>query len=59
MGGIGIGGEGCTPGYYNNEGRPNPIAARGAPYGGGSIAFWKLLADWRDAGDFEGVEFGN
>ena len=58
-GGIGIGGEGCTPGYYNNEGRPNPIAARGAPYGGGSIAFWKLLADWRDAGDFEGVEFGS
>ena len=59
MGGIGIGGPGCTPGYYNNEGHPHPTAAKGVPYGGGAIAFWQLLADWREAGTFEGVEFGD
>ena len=27
--------EECTPGYYNNEGRPSALAARNGPYGGG------------------------
>jgi cyclohexanone monooxygenase len=54
----GIGGPGCTPGYYNNEGRPNPGAQQGGFYGGGSIEFFKLLADWRAEGSFAGVEFG-
>ncbi|MFP6806739.1 MAG: NAD(P)/FAD-dependent oxidoreductase [Pseudomonadales bacterium] len=54
-----IGGEGCTPGYYNNEGKPNPIAKYSAFYSGGSIEFWKLLAQWRDEGNFEGIEFGS
>ncbi len=53
-----IGGPGCTPGYYNNEGRPNPGAQQGGFYGGGSIEFFKLLADWRAEGSFAGVEFG-
>ena len=53
----GLGGPGCTPGYYNNEGRPSPGAAQGAPYGGGSIQFFKLLEEWRAEGTFEGVEF--
>jgi len=47
----------CTPGYYNNEGQPHPNAAQGAPYGGGSIEFFKLLEQWRDNGDFAGLEF--
>jgi len=51
------GGE-CTPGYYNNEGRPNPRAAESAPYGGGSIEYFGILKAWRDAGDFEGIELG-
>ncbi len=52
-----IGGPGCTPGYYNNEGHPNPGAIQGGFYGGGSIEFFKLLADWRAEGSFDGVEF--
>ncbi len=53
----GIGGPGCTPGYYNNEGRPNPRAKQAAPYGGGSIGFFKILKKWRAEGTFDGLEF--
>jgi len=49
--------EECTPGYYNNEGKPSERAARNGPYGAGPIAFVKLLEDWRAAGDFRGLEF--
>ncbi len=52
-----IGGEGCTPGYYNNEGKPNPVAKYSAFYSGGSIQFWDLLSSWRKDGKFKGVEF--
>jgi cation diffusion facilitator CzcD-associated flavoprotein CzcO len=52
-----IGGPDCTPGYYNNEGQPNPNALQSAPYGGGSIKFFKLLEEWRETGSFEGLEF--
>ena len=47
----------CTPGYYNNEGHDNPLAQQNSPYGGGSIQFFELLAKWREAGDFDGLEF--
>ncbi|MDA1298808.1 MAG: NAD(P)/FAD-dependent oxidoreductase [Proteobacteria bacterium] len=53
----GLGGPSCTPGYYNNEGQPNPNATQSAPYGGGSIRFFKLLKEWRDAGEFDGLTF--
>lgn len=55
---IQIGGEGCTPGYYNNEGKSNSRLKYNAFYSGGAIKFWKILADWRKAGTFAGVEFG-
>ena len=48
--------EECTPGYYNNEGKPSALAARNGPYGKGPIAFIKLLEDWRAAGDLQGLE---
>ncbi|MEI9993697.1 MAG: NAD(P)/FAD-dependent oxidoreductase [Rhizomicrobium sp.] len=48
--------EECTPGYYNNEGKPSPLAARNGSYGLGSIAFIKLLEDWRKADDLKGLE---
>ena len=48
--------ESCTPGYYNNEGRPAERSIRNGSYGGGSPAFVRLLAAWRDAGTFEGLE---
>ncbi len=48
--------EECTPGYYNNEGQPSPLAARNGPYGKGAIAFAKLLQDWRMEGGLQGLE---
>ena len=53
----GLGGPDCTPGYYNNEGQPNPNAQQSAPYGGGSIRFFELLKEWREDGSFEGLTF--
>jgi cation diffusion facilitator CzcD-associated flavoprotein CzcO len=46
----------CTPGYYNNEGTPNPSAAKNASYGGGAPAFMKLLEDWRADGLLKGLD---
>ncbi len=51
--------EECTPGYYNNEGKPSPLAARNGPYGKGSIAFVKLLEDWRAEGKLAGLEMAS
>ena len=53
----GLGGPSCTPGYYNNEGKPSPNAAQSAPYGGGSIRFFRLLKEWREDGNFKGLSF--
>jgi hypothetical protein len=46
----------CTPGYYNNEGKPSMAAARNATYGFGSQAFLKILMDWREANDLAGLD---
>ena len=48
--------ENCTPGYYNNEGKPAERSIRNSSYGAGSIAFFKVLADWRDEGSLAGLE---
>ena len=48
--------EECTPGYYNNEGKLSPRAARNGPYGAGPIAFVKILEDWRADGGLKGLE---
>src|SRR5439155_1598388 len=37
--------EECTPGYYNNEGKPSALAARNGPFGRGPIAFVRLIED--------------
>jgi len=48
--------ESCTPGYYNNEGRPGEGPGWfGGNYGGGAPAFFRLLREWRDAGTLEGL----
>ena len=53
-----LGGADCTPGYYNNEGQARePGSIQAAPYGGGSIEFFRILQQWRDDGDFAGLEF--
>jgi cyclohexanone monooxygenase len=46
----------CTPGYYNNEGKASEVAKRNATYGYGSQAFLKILKEWREKGDLEGLE---
>ena len=46
----------CTPGYYNNEGKPNPTAAQNGAYGAGPVAFVKVLEDWRAEGALKGLE---
>jgi cation diffusion facilitator CzcD-associated flavoprotein CzcO len=39
----------CTPGYYNNEGKPNrKTSFTGNSYGGGPAEFFKLLKTWRE-----------
>ncbi|MBM3660969.1 MAG: NAD(P)/FAD-dependent oxidoreductase [Actinobacteria bacterium] len=49
--------EMCTPGYYNNEGRPGEGPGWfGGNYGGGAPAFFRLLREWRDAGTLEGLD---
>ncbi len=48
--------EECTPGYYNNEGKPSALAARNGAYGKGPIAFVKLIEAWRADGALEGLE---
>jgi cyclohexanone monooxygenase len=48
--------EACTPGYYNNEGRPADRTVRNGSYGAGSPAFIRLLEQWREAGDLAGLE---
>jgi cyclohexanone monooxygenase len=48
--------EQCTPGYYNNEGQPAAGGFLGSSYGNGPMAFFRLLADWRDAGTFAGLD---
>jgi cation diffusion facilitator CzcD-associated flavoprotein CzcO len=48
---------GCTPGYYNGEGK----ATRGEElffgnrYGDGAMAFYQMLANWRQAGQLQGM----
>jgi cation diffusion facilitator CzcD-associated flavoprotein CzcO len=45
----------CPPGYFNNEGEDRPKWALFRGYGHGWDAFQKLMADWRDQGDMQGM----
>lgn len=46
----------CTPGYYNQEGAATEGNAFLGAYTPGLGAFAELLADWRAAGDMDGIE---
>jgi len=48
--------EECTPGYYNNEGKPGERSGQNGPYGGGPEPFFQILRDWRDDGGLKGLE---
>jgi cyclohexanone monooxygenase len=55
--------QSCTPGYFNNEGKPDVDENGnekyrfylGELYGPGWDAFMQVLADWREAGELEGL----
>ncbi len=48
----------CTPGYYNNEGKPPPKSARyNLGYPQGAAAYFNYIDDWRNSGEYEGLEF--
>ena len=46
----------CTPGYYNNEGKPNPKSVQGAAYGRGPKPYFQKMQAWRDEGNMQGLE---
>ncbi len=54
-----LGSPDCTPGYYNNEGheigRRERLSASGYPLG--PVAYFEYIDQWRDSGDFAGLEF--
>jgi cation diffusion facilitator CzcD-associated flavoprotein CzcO len=54
-----LGSPDCTPGYYNNEGRPIGRRERlnASGYPAGPVAYFSYIDEWRSSGDFEGLEF--
>ena len=50
--------QACTPGYYNNEGKPaEGVGLAGELYGGGSVEFHELIRKWRQEGEMKGLRF--
>ncbi len=45
----------CTPSYFNHEGDVSRLNARNSAYGGGALAFYRILAAWREAGLLAGL----
>jgi cation diffusion facilitator CzcD-associated flavoprotein CzcO len=53
-----LGSADCTPGYYNNEGQESgPGADFFMGYPQGAMAFFNYIDQWRNSGNFEGLEF--
>ena len=54
-----VGGPDCTPGYYNNEGKPEgrrqKLNMGGYPLG--PVAFFQYADEWRNGGEFPGLTF--
>jgi cation diffusion facilitator CzcD-associated flavoprotein CzcO len=48
--------ESCTPGYYNNEGKPNAAARQGGFFFGAPKEFNDILEAWRADGEMTGLE---
>ncbi len=46
----------CTPGYYNNEGKPSERSLQDANYGAGPVAFFNVLDEWRKEGLMRGLD---
>jgi len=55
-----LGSADCTPGYYNNEGRPSEGDSdswRGYPLG--AVAYFEYIEQWRSDGGFDGLRFSS
>jgi cation diffusion facilitator CzcD-associated flavoprotein CzcO len=54
-----MGNADCTPGYYNNEGKPvgRREKLNGSGYPDGPVAYFHYIRQWRESGAFEGLEF--
>jgi len=48
----------CTPGYYNNEGQPNPKSIQNGSYGKGSNPYFAIINAWREEGSMQGLDLG-
>jgi cyclohexanone monooxygenase len=48
----------CTPGYYNNEGQPNPKSIQNGSYGKGSNPYFAKMKAWREEGSMQGLKLG-
>jgi cyclohexanone monooxygenase len=50
----------CTPGYYNGESKASKADDLffGNRYGGGAVAFYQMLANWRHEGSLKGMVCG-
>ena len=48
--------DGCTPSYYNYEGKRERAFEQNEPYPGGPVAYYELLHKWREDGGMEGLE---
>jgi hypothetical protein len=47
----------CTPGYYNNEGKPAEGAGFfGEQYGGGPVEFHDIIRQWHADGQMKGLK---
>ncbi len=46
----------CTPGYYNNEGKPGKRTRQNFFYFGGPTEFVEILEAWRADGNMKGLE---
>ena len=47
----------CTPGYYNNEGKPDKQSGFiSNSYGGGPVEFFAMLKKWREEGGLSGLD---
>lgn len=53
-----LGSPDCTPGYYNNEGQDSgPGAKYYVGYPHGAMAYFNYIKEWRESGEFDGIEF--
>ena len=54
-----IGSPDCTPGYYNNEGKPleGDQQLNGGAYIEGPVAYFEFLEQWWKSGEFAGLHF--